>query len=178
MPGRPASCLLVLFHAGSKVPGRGRAGGGRRRGQEPAARCAPCRRPCLPRGPLRGSALLRCRPALPCARAAFGLDAAPEMRDVRCVCFPFGYWGSQPHGCGLPLTGTASHLSVGAICSHPRDRGALQMGTGRDPVGESILVPWGPSALNPGDSGLSPPGAGWHRSPARLSWGERRPLPP
>lgn len=41
---------------------------------------------------------------------------------------------------------TASHLPAGAVCSHPRDHGALQMGTGRgpsSPLGTKRPQPWG-----------------------------------
>lgn len=130
--------------------GRGRAGGGRRRGQGPAVRYPPCQRPCLPRGVLRGSALLRSRPVLPRARAAFGLDAAPGCEMCVLPSWLLGDLSPTP-------TATAVRHSRGPrpICPWGPyalthwGRGALQMGTKHGPSSPVRTVHPQPRGLRP-----------------------------
>lgn len=92
MPGRAAPRLLVLSHAGSKVPGEAGlevgGGGGRdppfaiRRANVPACPAGCCgAQPC-------------CAPVLSCP-APVQPSVWTQPQDVRCVCFPLGYWGTS-----------------------------------------------------------------------------------
>lgn len=167
-PGRALPCRvcpLPLPAAGSKVPGEGRAGGGRRRRQE------------LP----QGSAPLHCHPSG--ALAGFGPPAAPR----------YGAWWVLPWGHSPFLSSTTaaqprghSPSPMGTVCPrpwrpHPCTHGDRGHSTTRSTVPHPwavSLCPWGlmgtQSLSHEGHSprpcarGPSPP---QHSPPAPLALG-------
>lgn len=139
--GCPSLCCAVCARsrsptAGSKVPGRGRAGGGRRRGQEPEPEPTASLPTSLPASlPAPGAACgaqPRCAPILSITLAGFGLSAAPQTWDVwaspmRSQPFPHGRQGPLAKGTMVSrlwgpqsLTYEAHGPStMGAIAPHP-----------------------------------------------------------